>query len=276
MRWKVEIARPVSVRRKELKAPRRKQGRPPGELGNLRRLSRDRCRSSPTCPVRPKKILPRLESSRQSPRVPQAAEDARFKAEEAARKATEGKPKSDAEVREEAERAGANLAHERARSQALEQQLAREDEQKLLAQERARSQALEQQLAAREDEQKLLAQERARSQALEQQLAVRRMKQKLLAQERARSQALEQQLAARADEQKLLAQERARSQALEQQLAARADEQKLLAQERARSQALEQQLAARADEQKLLARERARSQALEQQLRRPARTSRNC
>ena len=36
------------------KSSRRKQGRPPRESGNLRRLSRDRCRSSPTCPVRPK------------------------------------------------------------------------------------------------------------------------------------------------------------------------------------------------------------------------------
>src|SRR5712664_650363 len=39
----------------------------------------------------------------------QAAEDARLKAEEAARKAAEGKPKSDAEVREQAERAEADL-----------------------------------------------------------------------------------------------------------------------------------------------------------------------
>jgi hypothetical protein len=39
----------------------------------------------------------------------QAAEDARLKAEEAARKAAEGKPKSDAEVREQAERAEAGL-----------------------------------------------------------------------------------------------------------------------------------------------------------------------
>jgi hypothetical protein len=117
----------------------------------------------------------------------------------------------------------------------------------LLARERARSQALEQQLAARADEQKLLARERARSQALEQQLAARADEQKLLAQERARSQALEQQLAARADEQKLLARERARSQALEQQLSAREDEQKLLAQERARTRALELQLAVRRD-----------------------------
>ena len=40
---------------------------------------------------------------------PQAAEDARLKAEEAARKATEGKPKSDVEVRQQAERAEADL-----------------------------------------------------------------------------------------------------------------------------------------------------------------------
>ena len=135
----------------------------------------------------------------------------------------------------------------------------------MLAQERARTQALEQQLAARGDEQKLLAQERARTQALEQQLAARGDEQKLLAQERARTQALEQQLAALQDEQKALAQERARTQALEQQLAARRDEQKVLAQERARNQALKQQLA-RGDKQKLLAQERARNQALELQL----------
>ena len=67
------------------------------------------------------------------------------------------------------------LTRERARIQALEQQLAaREDEQKLLAQERARNQELEQQLAAREDEQKALTRERARNQALERQLAARR------------------------------------------------------------------------------------------------------
>ena len=119
--------------------------------------------------------------------------------------------------------------------------------QKLLAHERARSQELERQLAARADEQKLLAQERARSQALERQLAAHEDEQKLLAQERARSQELEQQLAGRADYQKLLAQERARSRELEQQLAAREDEQKLLAQERARTQELERQLAVRVD-----------------------------
>jgi Putative peptidoglycan binding domain len=39
----------------------------------------------------------------------QAAEDARLEAEEAVRKATEGKPKSDAEVRQQAERAEADL-----------------------------------------------------------------------------------------------------------------------------------------------------------------------
>ena len=39
----------------------------------------------------------------------QTAEDARLKAEEAARKAAEGKPKSDAEVREQAKRAEADL-----------------------------------------------------------------------------------------------------------------------------------------------------------------------
>ena len=39
----------------------------------------------------------------------QAAEDGRLKAEEAARKAAEGKPKSDAEVRTQAERAEAGL-----------------------------------------------------------------------------------------------------------------------------------------------------------------------
>jgi hypothetical protein len=59
--------------------------------------------------------------------------------------------------------------------------------QELLAQERARSQALEQQLAARRDDEELLAQERTRSQALEQQLAARRNDEELLAQERTRS-----------------------------------------------------------------------------------------
>ena len=82
----------------------------------------------------------------------QAAEDGRLKSEEAPRKATEGRLKSEAEVRERAEKAGADLTQQRARNQALEQQLAaREDEQKLLAQERARIQALEQQLAVRRD-----------------------------------------------------------------------------------------------------------------------------
>ena len=117
----------------------------------------------------------------------------------------------------------------------------------MLAQERARIQALEQQLVARQDEQKVLAQERARIQALEQQLAAREDEQKLLAQERARNQELEQQLTARGDEQKLLIQERARTQELEQQLAARRDEQKALAQERARTKMLELQLAVRRD-----------------------------
>jgi hypothetical protein len=213
----------------------------------------------------PKEVSPQVGKFATAKR--QAAEDACLKAEEAARKATEGKPNSDAEVREQAERAGANLAQERARNQALEQQLAaRQDELKMLAQERARNQALEQQLAARADEQKSLAQERARNQALEQQLAARQDELKMLAQERARNQALEQQLAARGDEQKLLAQERARNQELEQQLAARRDDQRLLAQERTRIQALEQQLAARGDEQKLLAQERTRNQELELQL----------
>jgi hypothetical protein len=100
----------------------------------------------------PKEDSPQVGMFATIPASPQAAEDARFKAEEAARKATEGKPRSDAEVREEAERAGADLAQERARSQALERQLAaREDEQKLLAQERARTQELERQLAVRGD-----------------------------------------------------------------------------------------------------------------------------
>jgi hypothetical protein len=66
------------------------------------------------------------------------------------------------------------LAQERARTQALEQQLAAHAvEQKLLVQERARTQALEQQLAARGDDRELLAQERARNPELEQHLAVR-------------------------------------------------------------------------------------------------------
>src|SRR5215475_9836777 len=191
------------------------------------------------------------------------AEDAPLKAEEAARKATEGKPKADA--KEQAERAEAGLAQERVRNEELARQLAaRADEQKLLVQERARTQELARQLAAHADEQKLLVQERARTQELARQLAAHADEQKLLVQERARTQELEQQLTARADEQKLLVQERVRTQ--EQQLAARADEQKLLARERARTQELEQQLAARSDEQKLLARERARTQELEQQL----------
>ena len=75
----------------------------------------------------PKEASPQVEKFATIPASPQAAEDARLKAEEAAR--------------------------------ALEQQLAaREDEQKLLAQELARSQAFEQQLAIRDDEQKLLVQ----------------------------------------------------------------------------------------------------------------------
>jgi hypothetical protein len=170
----------------------------------------------------------------------------------AVRKVPEGKPNSDAEARERAERAEADLAQERARNQALKQQLSiRQNDQKLLAQERARIQALEKQLAARADEQKLLAQERARTQALEQQLLIRQNDQKLLAQERARTHALEQQLSmhgagglrlgvpvladrltvrlAAAGHQKLLAQERARTQALEQQLAIRQNDQKLRA-----------------------------------------------
>jgi hypothetical protein len=197
----------------------------------------------------------------------QAGKDGPLKAEEEARKATGGKPNSDAEVREQAEKAAANLAQERARIQALEQQLAaRVEDRELLTQERARIQSLEQQLAAREDERKLLAQERARTQALEQQLAARADERKLLAQERARNQKLEEQLAARQDDQKLLSQERARNQVLEQQLAARQDDQKLLAQERSRNQALAQQLAARRDDQQLLSQERDRNRELEQQL----------
>jgi len=95
------------------------------------------------------------------------AEEAKRKAAEelaavavarAVRKAPEGKPNSDAEAKERAERAEADLAQERARIQALEKQLAaRADEQKLLAQERARTQALEQQLAARQHDQDLRA-----------------------------------------------------------------------------------------------------------------------
>jgi hypothetical protein len=154
----------------------------------------------------------------------QAAEDARLKTGEAACKTAEGKPKSDALAKEQAESAEVDLAQEHARAQALERQLAaRGDEQKLLAQERARAQALERQLAARGDEQKLLAQERARAYALERQLATREDEQKLLAQERVRAQALEHQLATREDEQKLLAQERASKKALELQLAVRED-----------------------------------------------------
>ena len=105
----------------------------------------------------------------------QTTEDASLQAEKVARKAAEGRPRSNANARELAERAEADLVQERARSQALEQQLSiRQNDQKLLAQERARTQELEKQLAARANEQKLLAQERARGRELEQQLSIRR------------------------------------------------------------------------------------------------------
>jgi hypothetical protein len=111
-------------------------------------------------------------------------QDARLKAQEAARKAAEVKLTLDAEAKEQAERAEADLTQEPPRTQALAQQLAaRDDEQKLLAQERARTHALAQQLAAREDEQKLLAQERVRTQALEQQRSIWQNHQELLAPE---------------------------------------------------------------------------------------------
>jgi len=146
----------------------------------------------------------------------------------AVRKGPEGKPNSDAEAKERAERAEADLAQERARIQALEKQLAaRADEQKLLAQERARNQALEQQLSIHQNDQKLLAQERARAQALEQQLSMHgasglRLGVPVLADR------LTVRLAA-AGHQKLLSQERARTQAFEQQMAIRQNDQKLRA-----------------------------------------------
>ena len=197
----------------------------------------------------------------------QTTEDASLQAEKGARKATEGRPRSNANAKELAERAETDLVQERARSQELEKQLSiRQNDLKLVAQERARNQELEKQLAARANEQDLLGQERARSQELEKQLSIRQSGLKLVAQERARNQELEKQLTARANEQDLLAQERARHQELEKQLSIRQNDLKLVAQERVRNQELEKQLAARANEQDLLARERARSQELEKQL----------
>ena len=97
-----------------------------------------------------------------------------------ARKAAESRPRSNANARELAERAEADLVQERARSQELEKQLSiRQNDLKLVAKERARNQELEKQLAARANEQNLLAQERARSQELEKQLSIRQNDQKL-------------------------------------------------------------------------------------------------
>ena len=69
MRWKVEIGGPDSKRRKGLKARRLRQGSLPGESRIVRPLSRNGCRPSSTSPVRPKKFLSRLGSSRQSRQV---------------------------------------------------------------------------------------------------------------------------------------------------------------------------------------------------------------
>ncbi|WP_332054117.1 hypothetical protein, partial [Reyranella sp.] len=64
--------------------------------------------------------------------------------------AQEGRPRSNANAKELAERAEADLVQERARSQELEKQLSiHQTDLKLVAQERARNQELERQLAAR-------------------------------------------------------------------------------------------------------------------------------
>ena len=158
----------------------------------------------------------------------QTTEDASLQAEKGARKAAEGRPRSNANARELAERTEADLVQVRARSQELEKQLSiRQNDLKLVAQERARNQELEKQLAARANEQDLLGQERARSQELEKQLSIRQNGLKLVAQERARNQELEKQLTARANEQDLLARERARSQELEKKLSIRQNDQEL-------------------------------------------------
>jgi Putative peptidoglycan binding domain len=169
-------------------------------------------------------------------------------------------------AKEQTEKADTDLAQERARTYALERQLAaRADRQKLLAQELARNEELEQRLAAHPDERKLLAEVRARNQELEKQLAARGDEQQLLMQQRARHHVLEQQLATDEEEQKLLEQKRARNRELALQLSIRQNGQKLVARERARGRELEQRLAAFGDEQRLLAHDRARPQDLEKQ-----------
>ena len=128
----------------------------------------------------------------------QATQDASLSAEKGTRKAAEGRPRSNANAKELAGRAEADLVQERARNQELEKQLAaRASEQDLLAQERARSQELEKQLSLRQNDLKLVAQERARNRELEKRLAARAKERDLLAQERARTQELEKQLSVR-------------------------------------------------------------------------------
>src|SRR6185437_5568319 len=131
----------------------------------------------------------------------QATQDASLSAEKGTRKAAEGRPRSNANAKELAGRAEADLVQERARNQELEKQLAaRASEQDLLAQERARSQELEKQLSLRQNDLKLVGQERARNRELEKRLAARAKERDLLAQERARSQELEKQLSVRQNE----------------------------------------------------------------------------
>ena len=128
----------------------------------------------------------------------QATQDASLSAEKGTRKAAEGRPRSNANAKELAGRAEADLVQERARNQELEKQLAaRASEQDLLAQERARSQELEKQLSLRQNDLKLVGQERARNRELEKRLAARAKERDLLAQERARTQELEKQLSVR-------------------------------------------------------------------------------
>ena len=115
---------------------------------------------------------PRAAAQKAAKRTP--AENPRLEAEEilaTRRRKRRAKPLAGSRSRmrtPEAERAEADLAQERVRSQELEQ--TRKDDQKLLAQALARVQELEQ---VRQNDQKLLAQERARIQELEQQLSIR-------------------------------------------------------------------------------------------------------
>ncbi|MBS0525774.1 MAG: hypothetical protein JSS04_19250 [Proteobacteria bacterium] len=96
----------------------------------------------------------------------QTAEDPRLKAKEVPdsrqkNRRPRGPKGSQSRMRKaKAERAEADLAQERARTQELErQQIARGDERKLPAQERARTQELQQQLLIRRNDQKVLAPE---------------------------------------------------------------------------------------------------------------------